>query len=176
MQERAGVPQSAFVLSSLMRDVAAVPETKPIGQMLEEFQKQRVHMAMVVDEFGTVTGLVTVEDVLEQITGEIEDEYDGKPIAPSPTQSILHLDGATNIRDLDTQYGMDVPIDKGFETLAGFILFQLGHIPAAGEEVSYSGHRFIVVEMAGKRISRVRVERAEPEEGSDGDESLPAVP
>jgi CBS domain containing-hemolysin-like protein len=164
---RAGRPSRAFRIRRLLRKHVVVPETKPVGQMLTEFQQGRSHMAMVVDEFGTIAGLLTVEDVLEQIVGPIQDEYDeqsqahpGAPAGGEPSE--VELDGATRIRDLETEYGIDIPAEAGFETLAGFLLYRLGYIPHAGEYVDYGGRRYIVLEMERNRIARVRIERAAP--------------
>src|SRR5580698_7629455 len=122
---RAGRPSPAFRIRRLLRKHLVVPETKPVGQMLTEFQQGRSHMAMVVDEFGTIAGLLTVEDVLEQIVGPIQDEYDAKTEAVAgpagADASDAELDGATRIRDLETEYGIDIPAEAGFETLAGFL-------------------------------------------------------
>src|SRR5205085_11031673 len=126
---RAGRQPRSFRVAPLMRKHMIGPETKLLPQMLEEFRQGRSHMAIVVDEFGTVSGLVTVEDVLEQIVGEIEDEFDEKRQLPSVEADNVELDGATNIRDFELQYGVDLPNDSGFETIAGFVLFRLGHIP-----------------------------------------------
>src|SRR5258708_14749514 len=92
-----------------MRKHLVVPETKEVAQMLAEFQQGRSHMAMVVDEIGTIVGLVTVEDVLEQVVGEIADEFDVKPERPLADTDELELKGATKIRDLEAQYSLDLP-------------------------------------------------------------------
>jgi putative hemolysin len=165
---RVGRPSRAFRIRRLLRQYLVVPETKPVAQMLAEFQQGRSHMAMVVDEFGTITGLVTVEDVLEQIVGPIQDEYDEKsqalPGAASAAEAAeVDLDGATRIRDLETEYGIQIPGDSGFETLAGFLLYRLGYIPRAGEHVEYDGRRYTVLEMDRNRIAAVRIERIPPQ-------------
>jgi putative hemolysin len=144
-----------------MRKPLIVPETKPLLQMLEEFRLRRTHMALVVDEFGTVAGLLTVEDVLEQIVGEIEDEFDeSEDRAPSSASEVrdVELDGATGIRDLASLYDIDLPANVGFETVAGYMLYKLGHIPKPGEFVIFGGRRFTIAAMERNRISRVRVE------------------
>ncbi len=158
---RAGRTSPAFRVRRVLRKHVVVPETKPVGQMLAEFQQGRSHMAMVVDEFGTIAGLVTVEDVLEQIVGPIQDEYDEHtPVPASAEAGPLELDGVTRIRDLETEYGIAIPAEAGFETLAGFLLFRLGSIPRAGEHVEFGGRRYTVLEMERNRIARVRIERA----------------
>jgi CBS domain containing-hemolysin-like protein len=145
-----------------MRKHLVVPETKPLTQMLEEFQRGKSHMALVVDEFGTIVGLLTVEDVLEQIVGDIEDEHDVKVDRPMQETAEFEVDGATKIRDLEADYGIELPTDAGFETLAGFLLYRFGVIPQPGDSVQHNGRRYTVVEMQGKRIAKVWIEKVEP--------------
>ncbi len=159
---RAGRPVRPFTVRHLMRKYLVVPETKPLSQMLEEFRQGRSHMAMVVDEFGTIVGLVTVEDVLEAIVGPIADEYDEKVVLPAPEGHELELDGATRVRELENQYEIRLPNDAGFETLAGFLLFRLGAIPTPGQSTDYEGRRYTVLEMDRNRIARVRIEKLAP--------------
>ena len=159
---RAGRAPRAFRVRRLMRKHMVVPETKPLVNMLQEFRQGNSHMAIVVDEFGTISGLLTVEDVLEQIVGEIEDEFDEKPEFPAVNVSELaevELDAATKIRDFEMLYGIEIPTDAGFETVAGFLLFRLGHIPAVGESVDYDGRRFTVTAIERNRITKVKVEK-----------------
>jgi CBS domain containing-hemolysin-like protein len=161
---RSGRPSRSFRIARYLRPHLVVPETKPLSQMLEEFRAGRSHMAMVVDEFGTIVGMLTVEDVLEQIVGRIEDEYDEKPGKAQADTGEVELDGATRIRDLESEFGIELPTDAGFETLAGFLMYRMGVIPRAGETVDYQGRRFTVLEMDRNRIARVRIERlAEPQ-------------
>ena len=165
---RAGRPAPIFHLSHIMRKPLIVPETKPLMQMLEEFRQRHSHMALVVDEFGTVTGLLTVEDVLEQIVGEIEDEFDEKLPKPHIDADRVELDGATSILDLASTYGIELPANGGFETIAGYMLFKLGHIPRAGESVEFDGRRFTVQTMDRNRIAAVRVEKTGSEHRPEG--------
>jgi CBS domain containing-hemolysin-like protein len=151
-----------FRLRGLLRKPLVVPETKPVNELVDEFRDTHVHMAMVVDEFGTISGLVTLEDALEQVFGEIGDEHDAKRPAPRLEAPVLLLDGTTLIRDLEMQYGLELPADAGFETLAGFVLFRLGYIPKEGDAVEYAGRRFTIVQMSGNRIVRVRIEKLAP--------------
>src|SRR5260370_34508159 len=102
-------------------------------------------MAMVVDEFGTIVGLLTVEDVLEQIVGSIEDEHDEKTEPRTVDADDAEVEGTTRIRDLESEYGIEIPADAGFETLAGFLLFRLGWIPQAGQSVEYQVKRYTVL-------------------------------
>jgi putative hemolysin len=155
---------SAMRISQIMHDVLVVPETKVLTELLEEFRERKRHLAVVVDEFGSTAGVITVEDVLEQIVGEIEDEFD---VAP-PQQDLVEgkiavvLEGAASIRDLESQYQLSLPRDSGFETLAGFILARLQKIPRQGESFDYEGHRYTVQELDGHRIAKVKIEKLEP--------------
>jgi putative hemolysin len=155
-----GVSQPSLVtLRQVMRDVLVVPETKPATELLQEFQERRRQIAIVVDEFGSTLGLVTAEDVLEQVVGELEDEFDtGRALPLSAAGGGLLLDGTASLRDLVTQLRWKLPREAGVETLAGFLLNKLGHIPRIGERVEFGGRQFTVVEMDGKRIARVKVE------------------
>ena len=154
-----GKASRAFRTSRLIRPLLVVPETKPLSQMLEEFRKGGSHMAMVVDEFGTIVGLLTVEDVLEQVVGKIEDEYDEKNVRRGADAGVVELDGATRIRDMESEYGIEIPADGGFETLAGFLLLQRGEIPRVGDAVEYQGRRYTVLEMERNRVARVRIQK-----------------
>jgi putative hemolysin len=165
---KAGRPSPLFVPEHIMRKPLIVPETKPLMQMLEEFRQKHSHMALVVDEFGTVTGLLTVEDVLEQIVGEIEDEFDERLTIPHVTADRVTLDGSLSIRDFASLYGIELPVDAGFETIAGYMLSRLGHIPQTGESVEFEGRRFTVAAMERNRIASVLAEKlpeANPEPG-----------
>ena len=166
MAIRTGRPSRAFRMGRLLRPLLIVPETKPLSQLLDEFRAGRSHMAMVVDEFGTITGLLTVEDVLEQLVGRIEDEHDEKLQPRAAEADAIELDGATRIRDLEIEYGIEIPSDGGFETLAGFLLSQLGEIPQAGRIIEFEGRRFTVLSMERNRIARVRVEKIVPANAS----------
>jgi CBS domain containing-hemolysin-like protein len=156
---RTGRGAPPFHLEQIVRKPLIVPETKPLTQILREFRQGHTHIALVVDEFGTVTGLVTVEDVLEQIVGEIEDEFDEKAAPPRALTHDEDLDGATTIRDFGLNYGIELPADAGFETIAGYMLARLGHIPRVGESVEFEDRRFTVTAMERNRIARVRMEK-----------------
>ena len=157
-------PFAQLRVSQIMREVLVVPETKSALDLLREFQKRHRHIAIVVDEYGSTVGLVSAEDAIEQLTGEIEDEFDD-PARPLITNArgILVLDGGVNLRDLETQMQWNLPRDGGVETLAGFLLTRLGHIPRTGESVDFEDRRLTVVEMDQRRISKVRVEPIEAE-------------
>jgi len=155
---------SNMKIHQIMRDVLVVPETKVLTELLEEFKDRKRHLAVVVDEFGSTAGVVTVEDILEQLVGEIEDEFDvGLPQQPALADNVpLLLEGSVGIRDLESQYELELPRDAGFETLAGFVLAHLQKIPQVGESFDYEGHRFTVEEMEAHRIAKVKIERVQP--------------
>jgi putative hemolysin len=149
-------------IGQIMHDVLVVPETKPLSELLAEFKERRRHLAVVVDEFGSTAGVITVEDILEQLVGDIEDEFDVAPPEPAiVNDSVQVLEGSENIRDLETNYGLLLPRDAGFETLAGFVLARLQRIPYLGESFEYEGHRYTVEEMDGHRIAKVKIEKVE---------------
>jgi putative hemolysin len=149
-------------LAQVMRDVLVAPETKSVLDLIRDFQQRRRHMAIVVDEYGSTVGLVTAEDAIEQLTGELEDEFDSPSVPVLTTASgALLMDGGVNLRDLETQMQWSLPREGGVETLAGFVLMRLGHIPKESESVEFEGRRLTVVEMDGRRIARIRVEHME---------------
>jgi putative hemolysin len=157
---------SRMQIGQIMHDVVVVPETKVLAELLAEFKERRRHLAVVVDEFGSTAGVITVEDILEQLVGNIEDEFDVSPSEPAiDDESILVLEGAVNIRDLETEYGLTLPRDAGFETLAGFILARLQRIPGLHDSFEYEGRRYTVEELEGHRIARVRIEKTAKVEG-----------
>jgi putative hemolysin len=164
-----GAEPNHLRIGQVMRDILVVPETKPVFDLLREFQDRRRHLAIVVDEFGTTVGLVTVEDALEQLVGEMEDEFDVAARRDrDPVPSTITLDGSANLRDLEVQMRWKLPRDGGVETLAGFLLTRLGRIPRGGEQVEYEGRRYTVLEMSGHRICRVRVEPAPAASAGEG--------
>ncbi len=152
-----------FRLRRFLRKPLVVPETKPLNQLIDEFRINHAHMALVVDEFGTVAGLVTLEDVLEQIFGDIGDEHDIIRPAPAREETVLELEGSTTIRDLETRYNIALPGEAGFETLAGFLLFQFGFIPKLNDSIEYGGRRFTITKMGRNRIATVRIEKLNPQ-------------
>ena len=155
---------AAMKISQIMHDVLVVPDTKVLSELLEEFRERKRHLAIVVDEFGSTAGVVTVEDVLEQLVGEIEDEFDVPP-PQQPTvegKIAIHLEGSIGIRDLESQYQLSLPREGGFETLAGFVLARLQRIPKVGDRFDFEGHRFVVEEIEGHRIAKVSIEKLQP--------------
>ena len=161
-------PPPEFNLRSMLRDVLIVPETKRASELLLEFRSRRTGLAMVVDEFGSILGLATLEDILEQMVGEIHDEFDvvERPLT-LPDGSMI-FDGATNVRELESQYNIKLPEDSSYETVGGFILNQLGFIPRGGESFEAHSYRFTVMEMDHRRVSRVKIKSVKSAETSRG--------
>ena len=157
-------PPPPFRMKSFVSDLEFVPETKDLYELLKEFQGRHYQMAAVVDEFGTVVGVVTAEDAVEQIVGEIREKHERpKAVAVGGT---IELDGITNVVDLNTQFGIELPYDAGFETLAGFMLSRFGRLPDAGEAVTHEGRTYTVTAMEGNRIGTVLVESADSEDST----------
>ena len=130
-------------------------------------------MALVVDEFGSILGLVTMEDILEQMVGEIHDEFDVVERPLTLADGALIFDAALNVRDLNTQYNISLPDDPAYATVGGFVLDQLGFIPKGGESFEYGNFRFSVVEMDGKRVARVKIQRVRPTENESRTQGSP---
>jgi putative hemolysin len=149
-------------IGQIMHDVLVVPETKALAELLSEFKERKRHLAVVVDEFGSTAGVITVEDILEQLVGDIEDEFDvSAPQHALADESVLVLEGSENILDLETQQGLLLPRDAGFETLGGFVLARLQRIPRLGDSFEYDSHRYTVEEMEDHRIAKVKIEKKE---------------
>ena len=151
------------VIDDIVRPAYVVPETKDLASLLAEFRRQNQHMALVVDEYGAVQGIVTLEDLLEEIVGEIEDEYD------LPDESVERIDdrririhGTFTIDDFNEQFGTDLP-QEDYHTVAGFVFGELGRAPQPRDEVEHDGLRFEVVEVDGQRIELLEVEFPERE-------------
>ena len=150
------------VVRQLVHPVPFVPETKKVGSLLKEVQRRRTHMAVVVDEHGSVSGLVTLEDILEEIVGEIHDEYDGeeRPVEQLRDGSLV-VEGTVPASELREDYGVPLPESTEFETVAGFMLDRLGSVAKGGEVVRVGEWRLTVVDVEGNRVSKVKVERSE---------------
>jgi len=155
-----GPDQRGKPWTDLLRDPYFIPETKPINVLLQECQHTRNHMAVVLDEYGGVAGLVTIEDVLEEIVGEIVDEYDKDLVdGIRELETGLHESLAkVHIDEINERLGLQLPDDGDFDTIGGFVFSELGHIPAVGEQVVCGNVRITVVEASARRIERVRIE------------------
>jgi putative hemolysin len=148
------------VIRKVLHPVHLVPETKKVGELLKELQKRRTHMAVVVDEHGSVSGLVTLEDLIEEIVGDIQDEYDWEERAIERMRDgSMVVDGTASAAELRETYEIPLPESGEFETIAGFMLERLGSVPKGGEVVAIEGWRFTVVDVERNRISKVKVEK-----------------
>jgi putative hemolysin len=148
-------PDGTRKVSDMMRSPAFVPETKRVVDLLREFQQGRIQLAMVVDEYGGTAGLVTVEDVVEELVGEIHDEYD-ETDHPVPVAGPSEVDGMLNLADFAERTGLALP-EGPYETVGGFIMSAVGKIPVTGDVATIDGYTLTVVKTEGRRAARVRV-------------------
>ncbi len=156
-------------IDHLLKEAFYVPDSKMISDLLKELQSQRIHMAIVVDEYGGTAGLVTLEDILEEIVGEIRDEYDAEEeMVQKLDENAFLVDGRLDIDDLSDLIGTEIE-GEGFETVGGLIYQALGRIPHQGEEVMVNDVRFIVSKVIGKRIARIKVIRVRVEQKNGGE-------
>ena len=155
-------------LEEIVRPAYIVPETKDLASLLQEFRKTNNHFAIVVDEYGGTAGICTLEDLLEEIVGEIEDEFDvSEEQIVQIDDETYHIDGMFSLDEFNARFGADLP-DDDYHTLAGFVFGQLGRAPQPGDDVTFDGMRFDVLEVDGNRIERVAVtflERPTPRRG-----------
>ncbi|RMD85811.1 MAG: HlyC/CorC family transporter [Calditrichaeota bacterium] len=147
-------------LTKLMREPYFVPEQKKISELLKEFQKNRIHMALVVDEYGGIAGLVTLEDIIEEIVGEIQDEYDKElPMITRINETTFVVDGRMQLEELNEELHLNLPEESGVETISGFILNLMGSVPKEKEKVRYNGYLFTVEQVIKNRIKKVKIEK-----------------
>ncbi|MFH1039208.1 MAG: hemolysin family protein [PVC group bacterium] len=142
----------------LIREPYIVPESKPLDELLEELRNNDVNMAIVVDEYGGVAGIATLENIIEEIVGEIRDEYDLDEVSPfKMKEEAAEVSGWMRLDDLNDILDLSLPEDKEEETVAGFLIDQLGKIPAAGEQISYHGHLFTITQATDRRLVRLEI-------------------
>ncbi|MDD5009522.1 MAG: hemolysin family protein [Syntrophorhabdaceae bacterium] len=151
--------QSSFSLDKLLKKPYFVPDTMEISILLKEMQKRRQHLAVVVDEYGTTAGIITLEDIMEEIFGEILDETDVDDRIERLKDGSIIIDASYSIRDLNNRFNLDLSESPDYETLGGFILTQLQEIPKGGEIILHGIHRFTVVGLEGRRITKVKLDR-----------------
>jgi len=150
-------PTAPFHLAALLREALIVPESKSASELLVELRSRRTGLAMVVDEFGSILGLVTLEDILEQMVGQIHDEFD---VVERPLElpgGAMIVDAAVKVRELEAQHNIALPEDPSYETVGGYVLNALGFIPRGGESFEAGGYRFTVMEVDHRRVSRVKI-------------------
>ena len=161
---------AAFDVTQIMRKALFIPETKLVRDLLREFQATKVHMAIVLDEYGGTAGLVTIEDILEELVGDISDEYD--PTAPAELKRIdkdtVEVDARMRIDDLNDQLNISLPEDEDYETIGGFVFSRLGKIPGVGEQCEHDNVGIQVVAAEPRRIRRLRLKVVQPSENNLG--------
>ena len=147
-------------LSELTRDILTLPWTRPLLAALTDMRREGIHMAMVADEYGGTAGIVTMEDLVEELVGDIRDEYDlDEAETTRHLSGDLEVEGLLNLDDFEDETGLELP-EGPYETVAGYLMAELGRIPQEGDEVEYDGHRIVVLAVDGRRVSRVRVTSA----------------
>jgi putative hemolysin len=156
-----GKQPADFNLRNKMREAYYVPETKSLRTLLHEFQNQKLHIAVVLDEYGGTAGIVTLEDIIEELVGEIADEYEETP--PKPVKKIdqntIEADARTYIDDLNDQFDLNLPEDEDYDTIGGFVFSHLGYIPKTGESFEYENLKFTIASAEARRIKRIKIVR-----------------
>jgi putative hemolysin len=144
-------------LREMLRPAYFIPESKRVDELLQELQHRRVHIAIVVDEYGGTAGIVTIEDLLEEIVGEIQDEYDTEePLSETISEREVIFDARVNLDDVNDELGLDLPTEYS-DTLGGLIYSQLGRVATVGDEVHIDGARLVVLSVTGRRIKKVKI-------------------
>ena len=153
--------EAQIALRDLLRTPYFIPETKNLEELLQEFKKKRVHLAIVIDEYGGTSGLVTIEDLLEQIVGDIQDEYDmEEELFTRNEDGSISADGRLPIEDLEAELDLVIERDK-FDTVGGLVFHLAGSIPAVGDIIEGDGLRVTVLDADQRRLKRVLIRRVE---------------
>jgi CBS domain containing-hemolysin-like protein len=150
-----------FHVRDRMREVYFVPETKPLRALLHEFQDQKLHLAVVLDEYGGTAGLVTLEDILEELVGPIADEYEKAPQESTKKidETTIEVDARMYVDDLNDEFAVDLPEDEDYDTVGGFVFSRLGYIPKTGEHFDYDNLKFTIASAEPRRVKRVRIQK-----------------
>lgn len=150
-----------FKLRDKIRKVYFVPETKPLRNLLHEFQNQKLHIAVVLDEYGGTAGIVTLEDILEELVGEITDEYEETPTQPAKRldENTIEADARTSVDDLNDEFELDLPEEDDYETIGGFVFSRLGYIPKTGETFEYKNIKFEITSAEPRKIKRIKIRK-----------------
>jgi putative hemolysin len=151
--------QSDFKVRDNMREAYYVPETKHLRELLHEFQNQKLHVAVVLDEYGGTAGIITIEDILEELVGEITDEYEKTPIKPISKidNETYEVDARTRIDDVNDELALELPEEEDYDTIGGFVFSYLGYIPKTGERFDYKGIQFNISSAEARRIRRIKI-------------------
>ena len=152
-----------FKLRDKMREAYFVPETKPLRTLLHEFQNQKLHIAVVLDEYGGTAGIVTLEDIIEELVGEIADEYEETPAEPIKKidKNTFEADARTYVDDINDRFDLNLPEDEDYDTIGGFVFSHLGYIPKTGESFDYQDLNFTIVSAEARRIKRIKITKSE---------------
>ena len=155
-----GESAETFNLRERMREAYFVPETKLLRALLHEFQNQKLHIAVVLDEYGGTAGIVTLEDILEELVGEITDEYEETPAESihQIDENTIEVDARTYVEDLNDEYELGLPEDEDYDTIGGFVFSRLGYVPKTGEQFDYERLKFTIASAETRRVKRVRIE------------------
>ncbi len=160
-----GKDPAEFKLRDKIRNAYFVPETKKLRSLLHEFQNQKLHISVVLDEYGGTAGIVTLEDILEELVGEITDEYEETPPEPVKkiNQNTIEADARISIDDLNDECELDLPEDEDYETIGGFVFSRLGYIPKTGESFDYENLKFTIASAEARKIKRIQIQIIENE-------------
>jgi CBS domain containing-hemolysin-like protein len=151
-------------LRPLVRPASFIPESKSVEDLLRDMQEERIHIAIIVDEFGGTAGIVTIEDLLEEIVGEIRDEHEEVHEEILDTDESILITGAVPVDDLNDRFGLKLP-EEDYNTVAGYVMSRLGRIARQGDEIDFEGGRLRVLAMDGLRIDRLALALADPDDG-----------
>jgi CBS domain containing-hemolysin-like protein len=147
-----------IVLQDILRQPHFVPETKKVDELLHEFQRGRLHLAIVVDEYGGTSGLVTLEDLIEEIVGEIQDEYDvEEKTIEKIGEDLWTVEGQTDIKEINLALAVELPDVKDINTIGGFITDLLGHLPKRGEQITYQDLQFTILEASSRKVDKIKI-------------------
>lgn len=161
MLNEIGRDAADFKLAGRLREAYFVPETKPLRALLHEFQTQKLHIAVVLDEYGGTAGIVSIEDILEELVGEITDEYE--KVRPRPARRIdpatIETDARSYVDDLNDEFDLNLPENEDYGTVGGFVFSHLGYIPKTGESFDYKGLKFVISSAEPRRIRHIRIQK-----------------
>jgi putative hemolysin len=156
-----GKTEADFRLRDKLRKAYFVPETKPLRSLLHEFQNQKLHIAVVLDEYGGTAGIVTLEDILEELVGEITDEYEEPlpKLVRKIDRSTIEADARTYVDDLNDEFELNLPEDEDYDTIGGFVFSHLGYVPKTGQTFDYKNLKFTITSAEPRRIKRIKISK-----------------